>query len=311
MNSTNRAAYDHFNICKLLDLVDIDVYGLLHWRMGNRSYNRPRPVKVVFPCATIQRRFLHRIGRALPQSDFYRVKIRPSLSREQRHAEYLLREERRKRKHGSSTANWDGRPMTAADVEAFRTGRFYFNPASPQPPAASHSLSPSHTTAISPPPSVDTPRKSSLIRSCSSPNIALSISSSSAPSLPLPLASLPQPPINNIPTLSKPIASRPSTVTAFPLSSLSSTIPPSSLSSAHPLSSLSSLSSTHSPTLPTSSLSALPPRPPILSSSTTCMPCSSTPSACPPLSTAAAPSKIPTAQPKKGRSKQKSPKAKN
>ncbi|KAH7718668.1 hypothetical protein AAVH_13896 [Aphelenchoides avenae] len=68
------------------------------YRMGKPSHERPRLLKVVFATRSMQRAVLSASRHLRNDSQYAEVYVRPSLTKEQRDAEFQLREECRKRR---------------------------------------------------------------------------------------------------------------------------------------------------------------------------------------------------------------------
>ena len=129
---SQRVAQDAAAINMMCDIAGIEVGGIAHFRMGKRPMasssssapKAPRLLKIIFPGRSHQRDFLAKAREIRKNPTFAKVFIRPSLSAEQRKAEFLLREEKRRRvKNGENVVIFDGKLLPRAEADALRASR--------------------------------------------------------------------------------------------------------------------------------------------------------------------------------------------
>ena len=135
LTGSQRVSCDADAIGKMCDLAGIEVGGLVHFRMGRRhspssssapASKGPRLLKLMFPGRSHQRDFLAKSREIRKDPSFAKIFIRPSLSKEQRNAEYKLRKEKRDRvSKGENVVIYDGKIMSRAEADALRSSRRY------------------------------------------------------------------------------------------------------------------------------------------------------------------------------------------
>ena len=135
-----RVSADARALDDMLAIAGVELGGLVHFRMGrikppsSSSHGnntappgipKPRPLKVEFPTATHFRLFLSRASSIRSTDRFKAIIIRPSLTAEQRQAEYDMRVERRRLNAlgGEQYAVYNGELVTRAEAVKLRAAR--------------------------------------------------------------------------------------------------------------------------------------------------------------------------------------------
>jgi hypothetical protein len=95
-SSVQRAKDDFASVERILDSIQAEAVPLSVFRMGRPDQVNPRLLKVVLPSSTLQRFVLSKSRLLKDSNDFSDLQIRPSLTREQRQAEFELRKEKRR-----------------------------------------------------------------------------------------------------------------------------------------------------------------------------------------------------------------------
>lgn len=96
---SHQTRYESELINSLLDASDIAVRGISHYRMKNpfnmqRKTGSLRLLKLIFPTKRHQPLFVSKRASLRRDSQFKGINIRPSLTREQKERQYLLKEEK-------------------------------------------------------------------------------------------------------------------------------------------------------------------------------------------------------------------------
>lgn len=99
---------DTNTVSQLLDAIDVECDAVQTYRLGKPIAGRARLVKIVFPTSYFQSDCLKKAKNLKSSNNFKRVFIRPSMTREQREADYLLRQR-----------------LRAANEEGKKTGQHY------------------------------------------------------------------------------------------------------------------------------------------------------------------------------------------
>lgn len=108
---SNRSESDKKQITNLLDEIDVEGTIVSCYRLGQKKEGRHRLLKVVLATSSQQRSLIANARKLKASATFPRVFIRPSLTPEQQHKEFQLREELRAlRKAGKKAHIVGGRP---------------------------------------------------------------------------------------------------------------------------------------------------------------------------------------------------------
>ncbi|KAF8356309.1 hypothetical protein PRIPAC_97932 [Pristionchus pacificus] len=119
MKASERMADDHARVISMLDLIDLEHSPAAIFRMGEKSETRPRLLKVMFHSRTAQTTFLSK-SRTVT-SNFPNVFVRPSLTKSEREAAFLLREKKRQLKtEGKDVLIYAGSIIERSQLEAMK-----------------------------------------------------------------------------------------------------------------------------------------------------------------------------------------------
>lgn len=95
---SERRAADKERLHSLVDELDVDVDVTAAYRMGEKKGDRPRLLKVVLGSSKHQQSLLRGCGKLKTSPNFGGVFVRPSLTKEQRQEDFVLRTELRRRR---------------------------------------------------------------------------------------------------------------------------------------------------------------------------------------------------------------------
>lgn len=114
-NASQRRMENRAAVTAILDQLDMDTEPVSVYRMGTPKPDRPRLLKVVLPNSSTQRLLLKRSKQLSASQQHSKIYIRPSLTKEQRDSEFLLRKTLREKRALGEKVRIGGGPPGSSD----------------------------------------------------------------------------------------------------------------------------------------------------------------------------------------------------